>query len=36
MKKYNLQIEQNNVRHIIIIAMNDIIISKKVKKKEGY
>ena len=34
-KKYDAQIEQHNVRHINVISMKDVIISKKTIEKEG-
>ena len=34
-KEYDAQIWQHNVRHTNVIAMKDVIISKKTLKKEG-
>ena len=34
-KEYNAQIWQHNIRHTNVIAIKDVIISKKALKKEG-
>ena len=34
-QKYDAEIRQHNVRHTNVIAMKDVVISKKAREKEG-
>ena len=35
-KQYDTQIQQHNIRHTNVIAIKDVVISKKAQEKEGH